>query len=101
MGEPRTAGQFLRQAVLLAGILLAALGLYLAVLWWRGPQAELVTWTPADEWLPFRPEWVWVYLCPYLVGPAVVGLLSRETFAWFIRRGLVVVLASLAVVVVL
>jgi len=78
MGEPRTARQFVRQSLVLALIMLAALGLYLAVLWWRGPHAELVTWTLADEWLPFRPEWVWVYLCPYLVGPVAVGLLSRD-----------------------
>ena len=45
---------------------------------------------PCDDWLPFRPEWVWVYLLPYLIGPVAVGLLTRETFAWFVRRGLVV-----------
>src|SRR5438270_11530627 len=101
MGEPRTTAQFLRQAALLAVIMMTALGLYLLVLWWRGPQAELVTWTPPDEWLPFQVEWIWVYLCPYLVGPAAVGLLSRETFAWFVRRGVVVVFASLLIFVVL
>lgn len=101
MGEPRTARQFVQQALLLAVIMLTALGLYLGVLWWRGPHAELVTWTPADEWLPFRPQWIWIYLCPYLIGPAAVGLLSRETFAWFIRRGLIIVFASLAIFVVL
>ena len=63
--------------------------------------ATLVTWTPWDDWLPFRPEWVWVYLLPYLVGPVAVGLLTRETFAWFVRRGLVVVGVSLLIFIAL
>jgi len=97
MGEPHTTAQFIRQALLLVAIMLGSLGLYLIVLWWRGPHATLVTWTPCDEWLPFRPEWVWVYLLPYLVGPVAVGLLTRETFAWFVRRGLVLVATSVMI----
>ncbi len=101
MGEKRSAARFVRQALLLALFMMSSLGLYLAVLWWRGPQARIVTWTPCDEWLPFRPGWVWVYLLPYLFGPVAVGLLSRDTFAWFVRRGLVVVLVSLLIFIVL
>jgi hypothetical protein len=101
MGEPRTTAQFFRQAALLALIMLGSLGLYLSVLWWRGPEATLVTWLPLDEWIAFRPEWVWIYLLPYLIGPLAVGLLSPATFAWFVRRGLLLVLISLAIFVLL
>lgn len=100
MGERRTPGRFVRQALLLMLIMLAALGFYLVVLWWRGPDAKLVTWTRWDEWLPFRPEWVWVYLAPYALGPVAVGLLSREAFGWFVRRGLVLVFVSLMIFIV-
>ena len=76
MGEQlRSAAHFFGRLVL-AAIMLGSLGLYLIVLWWRGPH-DLVTWTPCDEWLPFQPEWVWVYLLPYLIGPVAVGC-SRE-----------------------
>jgi hypothetical protein len=85
------------QAVLLAAIMFGSLGLYLLVLRWRGPAAALITWTPADELIPFRPGWVWAYLLPYALGPALFMLLTPTTFRWFITRGLVIVFVSLAV----
>jgi membrane-associated phospholipid phosphatase len=79
------------QALLLAIIMFASLGCYLFVLQWRGHAAKVVTWIPPDEWLPFWPSWVWVYLVPYAIGPVLAGTLSSSTFWWFIRRGLIVV----------
>jgi len=90
----------IRQGLVLAAIMVASLGLYLIVLKWRGPAAELVTWTPWDEVIPFRPQWVWVYLLPYLIGPVLFTLLTPQTFRWFVGRGLVIVFASLAVFMV-
>lgn len=99
--EKRTLRRALLQAVGLGVLTFAALGLYLLVLKWRGPAgAAHVTWTPWDDWFPFRPEWVWVYLLPYLVGPALIGLLRRDTFAWFVPRALVIVLVSVVVFIV-
>jgi membrane-associated phospholipid phosphatase len=93
--------QGIRQAAWLVVIMLASLGLYLAVLWWRGPQAQLVTETVADAWIPFDPRWVWVYLIPYVIGPVIVGMLSRDTFAWYVRRGIQLVAISLIIFIVL
>jgi hypothetical protein len=87
----------IRQAVILAAIMLTSLGLYLTVLKWRGADAALITHTAWDDALPFRPEWVWVYLVPYVVGPPLFALLTPATFRWFIRRGLVVVFLSLVI----
>ena len=98
--EPRRLARAVRQAAVLALLMLLSLSSYLAVLKWRGDAAVWVTRTAWDRHIPFRPEWVWVYLLPYLVGPVVAGSLSRPTFAWFVRRGLAAVLASLAVFVV-
>jgi hypothetical protein len=89
--------QGVRQAACLAFIMLGSLGLYLAVLWWRGPHAQVVTWTAWDDWIPFRPAWVWIYLIPYVIGPVIVGLLSRRTFTWYVRRGIPLVLTTLAI----
>jgi hypothetical protein len=91
----------IRQTVVLAVIMLISLSLYLAVLKWRGPAASVTTATSWDQALPFCPTWVWGYLLPYLIGPAIAGVLSRDTFAWYIRRGLVIVFVSLAIFVVL
>jgi membrane-associated phospholipid phosphatase len=43
---------------------------------------------------------VWTYLIPYLIGPALVGMMSRATFAWFVPRAIVVVLLSLLVFII-
>lgn len=91
----------LKQALVLVVMMLGALGLYLIVLWWRGKQATVETWIEWDAWIPFRVEWVWVYLVPYVVGPVIVGMLSRATFAWYMRRGLVLVFVSLSCFAVL
>jgi hypothetical protein len=97
----RTLAHGIRQALVLAAIMVASLGLYLIVLKWRGPAAAVVTWTPWDDGIPFRPAWVWVYLLPYVVGPVLFALLTPPTFWWFIGRGLVIVFASLAFFIVL
>jgi membrane-associated phospholipid phosphatase len=78
------------QALLLAIIMFSSLACYLFVLKWRGHAASVVTWIPLDEWVPFWPSWVWVYLIPYAIGPILAGTLSSSTFWWFIRRGLIV-----------
>lgn len=87
----------LRQALVLTGVMLVALGGYLTVLWWRGPSAVIVTQTAWDRALPFYPGWVWIYLLPYLLAPVLGAVLSEATFAWYIRRGLSVVAFSLVV----
>jgi hypothetical protein len=88
---PRPWTQRLRQGGLLAVIMFSALGLYLAVLKWRGPQAVFITHLPWDDLFPFWPAWVWVYLLPYLLGPVVIAFLEPSTFRWFVARGLAVV----------
>jgi membrane-associated phospholipid phosphatase len=93
--------QAIRQAALLAGIMVGSLALYLLVLWWRGPSATIETLTDWDAWIPFHPEWVWVYLIPYVIGPVIVGLLSAETFRWYVRRGIPLVLVSLLIFILL
>jgi membrane-associated phospholipid phosphatase len=100
--EPWTLARGIRQAVLLAVIMFSSLGLYLTVLKWRGWEGkDHVTYVPAwDDVIPFAPGWVWVYLIPYLVGPVLLGLVSSDTFFWFVRRGLVIVAVSLAVFIV-
>jgi membrane-associated phospholipid phosphatase len=93
-------GRALKQAAFLAFIMFSSLGGYLLVLRWRGPAAALQTWIPADEWFPFWPSWVWVYLIPYVIGPLLIGLLSRATFWWYVRNGLVIVFVTLVIFVV-
>jgi membrane-associated phospholipid phosphatase len=92
----------IRQALTLAAIMFTSLGLYLTVLKWRGWKGynHRTYVEEVDELFPFRPGWVWVYLIPYLVGPVVVGLLSRKTFAWFVGRGLILVGVSLLIFIV-
>jgi membrane-associated phospholipid phosphatase len=98
--EERTLGRAVRQALLLAAIMFSSLGLYLLVLGWRGHAAVFITHLPWDDAIPFHPEWVWVYLLPYLIGPVAIGLLSRQTFRWFVQRGLAVVFLTLAIFIV-
>lgn len=87
----------IRQSLLLLAIMFGSLGCYLIVLWWRGPAAVIVTEIEWDRRLPFRPEWVWVYLLPYLIGPILFGLSSPETFRWYVRRGVPMVFVSLTI----
>jgi hypothetical protein len=89
------------QAVVLTAIMLASLGGYLLVLKWRGPDANIITYTRWDELIPFRPGWVWVYLIPYIIGPVVIGSFRRETFHWYVKRGLVLVGVTLLIFIVL
>jgi membrane-associated phospholipid phosphatase len=96
-GTPRCWRAGLVQAVLLAVIMFSSLGLYLLVLKWRGGAPVLVTETAWDRALPFYPEWVWVYLIPYLIGPVLFIFLSRETFRWFLPRGLTIVGVTLVI----
>lgn len=91
----------LRQAIVLGLIMVTSLGCYLAILWTRGRDATIVTRTAWDEPISLQVGWVWVYLIPYLVGPVIAALLSRETFAWYIRRGLIVVGVSLLIFLLL
>jgi hypothetical protein len=89
------------QGVMGGAIMGLSLGCYLAVLRWRGPAAAISTQTAWDRLIPFQPTWLYVYLLPYLVGPPLLGLLRRATFAWFIRRGLLILGISLAIFAVL
>jgi membrane-associated phospholipid phosphatase len=86
--------------VLLAIIMFASLGGYLIVLKWRGPQAGVTTWIPADDWFPKWPSWVWVYLIPYVLGPLFIGMLTPRTFRWYVARGLVLVGVTLVIFIV-
>src|SRR5947209_2582445 len=84
------------QAAVLAVLMLTSLGGYLLVLRWRGHGgAGRITHLGWDDWFPYSPAWVWVYLIPYLVGPALVGLLRWDVFVWFVKRALVVVMITL------
>lgn len=94
--EP-TWRRVVRQALILAAVMFSSLGLYLIVLKWRGPDAQIITWTPWDDLIPFQPAWVWVYLLPYGIAPVVIGFLTPATFWWFIRRGLVVVAVTITI----
>jgi hypothetical protein len=94
--EPKlTWARFFRQALGLTVIMLSSLGCYLLVLKWRGGDARFVTYTAWDEWFPFQPAWVWVYLLPYVIGPVVLGVTRASTFRWYVSRGLTVVALSL------
>jgi membrane-associated phospholipid phosphatase len=100
LGERRTLADRVGQALVLAVIMFSSLGLYLLVLKWRGPAAAFTTHLAIDDLVPFQPQWVWVYLVPYLIGPVVIGLLSRQSFRWFVGRGLVIVGLTLLIFVV-
>jgi len=92
---------YFRQSLELAVIMFASLGGYLTVLKWRGQAARWETWTPWDDWFPYQPAWVWVYLLPYLIGPLLIGFLQRGTFLWYVRRGLSVVVITLVIFILL
>jgi membrane-associated phospholipid phosphatase len=85
------------QAGLLALIMFVSLGGYMLVLKWRGPAAGITTKIPLDDWLPLWPSWVWVYLIPYVIGPILVGMMSRRIFRWYVVRGLVIVGVTLVI----
>ncbi len=96
--DRRTLAGGIRQGVLLAVIMVFSLGGYLTVLYWRGHDGkERVTHVCWDDWIPFEPAWVWVYMIPYVLGPVVVGIMRPSTFTWYVQRGLIVVAISLAV----
>jgi membrane-associated phospholipid phosphatase len=99
--ERRTLERAFYQALGLGALTFAALGLYLIVLNWRGHAGkDHITWTPWDEVVPFQPGWVWVYLIPYIIGPGLVGLMSRRTFAWFVPRALAIMFLSVLVFII-
>ena len=96
--DERTLARGIRQAIVLAIIMMSSLGGYLAVLYWRGHDGkDRVTHTAWDEVFPFQPAWVWVYLIPYVIGPIVIGALRPSTFRWYVQRGLVAVFLSLTI----
>jgi hypothetical protein len=92
--------RFFRQALGLAVIMMSSLAGYLIVLKWRGADARFVTHTAWDDWFPFQPAWIWVYLLPYLVGPIALGIVQASTFRWYVTRGLGVVAVSLLIFIV-
>jgi membrane-associated phospholipid phosphatase len=97
-----TLRRYIFQSSVLALVMVTALGGYLAVLNWRGKDGgQRITWTPWDEYFPFMPGWVWVYLIPYILGPAVVGLLTARTFWWYVQRGLATVFVTLLIFILL
>jgi membrane-associated phospholipid phosphatase len=93
-------GQGILQALLGTLVLVAGLASYLAVLKWRGPAATLITQTAWDRVIPFQPAWLWVYVAPYPLAPAILGLMDPATFRWFIKRALLIMAVSLLVFVV-
>jgi membrane-associated phospholipid phosphatase len=82
---------------LFAGYVGASLTFYLLVLKWRGPAAHVTTQTRWDLAIPFCPEWVWLYLLPYLAGPLLAMSLTPETLTWFLRRASLALVLSLMV----
>jgi membrane-associated phospholipid phosphatase len=100
LDESPTLARGIWQAVLLAIIMFSSLGGYLIVLKWRGPQAGVTTWIPADDWFPMWPSWVWVYLIPYVLGPLFIGMLTPRTFRWYVIRGLVLVGITLVIFII-
>jgi hypothetical protein len=95
--SPLTWARFSRQALGLALVMMSSLGCYLIVLKWRGGSPRFYTHLDWDDWFPFEPPWVWVYLLPYLIGPIALGLVRPSTFRWYVSRGLVVVGISLLI----
>jgi len=99
--EKSPVRQRLLQALLGSLIIMAGLGAYLLVLRWRGPAAVVYTQTAWDRLIPFRPGWLYVYLAPYAVAPVALGLMRPNTFAWFLKRALLILAIALAVFVVI
>src|SRR5436190_1727111 len=96
--DERTLARGIRQAVVLAVIMMSSLGGYLTVLCWRGHDGkDRVTHTAWDEFFPFLPGWVWVYLFPYVIGPIVIGALRAPIFGWSVRSACGVLCAPLRV----
>jgi membrane-associated phospholipid phosphatase len=89
--------QRLVQALLGSFIILAGLGSYLAVLKWRGPSVVTVTKTAWDEFIPFQPAWLYVYVAPYPIAPVIFALMRRQTFVWFLKRALLILAVSLLI----
>jgi membrane-associated phospholipid phosphatase len=89
------------QAFFLAAFFLGCLSIYLTVLKVRGPAASLVTHTAWDDYFPFILWWVWLYLLPYVLGPMFAAAVRRDVFAWYIRRGTLIFVVSMAVFVAL
>jgi hypothetical protein len=89
------------QALILTAVMLSALGVYMSVLWWRGPEARIVTKTAVDELIPFQHGWVWVYLVPYLLGPLAAAMMRWDTLMWFLPRAIAVAIISDVIFIVL
>jgi membrane-associated phospholipid phosphatase len=89
------------QALIVGVLMLTSLAGYLLVLNWRGRDARIITSTSWDDWIPFQPAWVWVYLLPYMVGPVIIGSLSRPTFLWYLARAITTVILTLIIFIVL
>ncbi|MBI3409791.1 MAG: phosphatase PAP2 family protein [Planctomycetes bacterium] len=98
---PLTWRRFLGQALGLAALMCVSLGGYLVVLKWRGWDAQIVTYTSWDDFIPYQPAWVWVYLIPYVIGPVAIGLIRPATFRWYVSRGLIVVGITLLIFIVI
>jgi membrane-associated phospholipid phosphatase len=97
----RTLAGFVWQGLILTAVMVASLSGYLTVLWLRGPEAQVETYLPIDELVPFHHGWVWVYLIPYLIGPVVIGLFTRRTFLFYITRGLALVGITLVIFILI
>lgn len=95
MGAPVLLRKVVWQGLQGAAVLGLAFLSYLLVLKWRGPAAAVETLTPCDRAIPFWPGWLYVYLAPYPIAPPLMGLMRRETFLWFVQRGLIVMAVSL------
>lgn len=95
--DERSLAGGIRQGTVLAVIMFSSLGGYLTVLKWRGHDYVCKTWIAADDLIPFQPAWVWVYLIPYLIAPIAIGAMRPSNFAWYVKRGLVVVAISLVI----
>jgi hypothetical protein len=89
--------QRLAQSLLGSLTIVAGLGCYLAVLKWRGAAAVLNTQTAWDRLIPFQPAWLYIYLVPYAVAPVILGVMTRGSFTWFLRRAVLILAISLLV----
>lgn len=99
--EPQTFKERVWQAAVVGALMMGSLGCYLLIERWRGHAPVLITRSRWDSYIPFHHEWVWVYLLPYVLGPLVIGSLSRGTFRWFVKRGLAVIFITLAIFITL
>src|SRR5262249_56752488 len=67
------------QTVIVAIVMMTALGGYLLVLNWRGGDAVFITKGPLADCIPFQPAGCWVYLISYIIRAIVIGFLRRPT----------------------